>query len=117
MKFLYIEDERNDIDLMNRYFETVEHELIIATSLGEVWDKLDSSVDLIMIDIFLHGEKSGYELAHQLRSKSYNQPLIAITALTTTRDIEDIREADFDVVIHKPFTIRELEKTLQQYVF
>lgn len=117
MRFLYIEDERNDIELMTRYFQTVEHDLVIATTVNDLWAKLDDSMDIIMIDIFLHGEKSGYALAHELRAKGYNQPLIAITALVTSADSQDIQNANFDAVIHKPFTFRDLEAVLEQFIY
>lgn len=117
MRFLYIEDERNDIELMTRYFQTVDHELVISTTINDLWTKLDDTIDIIMIDIFLHGEKSGYALAHELHAKGYNQPLIAITALVTPTDLQDIQKANFDAVIHKPFTFRDLEAVLDQFIY
>lgn len=117
MRFLYIEDEQSDIDLMSRYFQSMEHDLVTALTVDELWAKLDDSIDIIMIDIFLHGMKSGYTLAHQLRAKGYEQPLVAITALTTPVDASDIEAAGFDVVIHKPFTFAELETALDQFVY
>jgi len=117
MRFLYIEDERNDIELMTRYFQTVEHQLVIATTIDELWEKLDDTMDIIMIDIFLYGEKSGYVLAHELRAKGHNQPLIAITGLVTPADMQDIQKANFDAVIHKPFTFRDLEAVLEQFIY
>lgn len=117
MRFLYIEDERNDIELMTRYFQTVEHELVIATNIDELWAKLDDTIDIIMIDIFLYGEKSGYTLANQLRTKGYSQPMIAITGLVTSTDLQDIQQANFDAVIHKPFTFRDLEAVLDQFIY
>ncbi len=117
MQFLYIEDERNDIELMTRYFQTVEHQLTIVTTIDELWAKLDDTIDIIMIDIFLYGEKSGYALAHELRTKGHNQPLIAITGLVTPADMQDIQKANFDAVIHKPFTFRDLEAVLEQFIY
>lgn len=117
MRFLYIEDERNDIELMTRYFQTVEHELIVVTTIDELWAKLDDTIDIVMIDIFLYGEKSGYALAHELHTKGYNQPLIAITALVTPADLQDIQKANFDAVIHKPFTLRDLGTVLEQFIY
>lgn len=117
MRFLYIEDEQSDIELMSRYFQSLEHDLVIATTVDELWLKLDDSIEIIMIDIFLHGKKSGYTLADQLRAKGHEQPLIAITALATPVDAKDIEAAGFDVVIHKPFTFNELESVLDQFVY
>jgi DNA-binding response OmpR family regulator len=117
MRFLYIEDERNDIELMTRYFQTVEHELIVVTAIDDLWRKLDDTIDIVMIDIFLYGEKSGYVLAHEVRAKGYNQPLIAITGLVTSTDLHDIQTANFDAVIHKPFTFRDLEAVLEQFIY
>ncbi|HRF94237.1 MAG TPA: response regulator [Aggregatilineales bacterium] len=117
MRLLYIEDERNDIELMTRYFQTVEHDLIVVTTIDELWRKIDDTVDIIMVDIFLYGEKSGYALANELRAKGYNQPLIAITGLVTSTDLQDIQKANFDAVIHKPFTFRDLEAVLEQFIY
>ncbi len=117
MKILYIEDEPGDIELMSRYFQSTEHELVVATIADELWEQLDETVDLVMIDIFLHGTKSGYTLANQLRDKGYDQPLIAITALVTPVDTRDLEAAGFDVIIHKPFTFSELELAFEQFVY
>lgn len=117
MRFLYIEDERNDIELMSRYFASTEHELIVVTTIDELWQKLDDTIDLIMIDVFLYGEKSGYTLATQLRANGYVQPLIAITALATSKDNMDIEATGFDMVIHKPLTFNDLQNALEQFVY
>ena len=117
MRFIYIEDDQSDSELMSRYFRSTEHELVVAKTVEELWEKLDDSIELIMIDIFLYGEKSGYALARQLREQGYEQPLIAITALATPVDNQDIEDAGFDVVIHKPFTFSELEKALDQFIY
>lgn len=116
MNILYIEDNLNDAHLVQRYVETTPHQLLLVSTLQDAWMALnDNSFELIMVDILLANDRSGYDFAYQMREQHYTQPLIAVTALNTPQDIAATRRAGFDGILEKPFQITELAKVIQRY--
>jgi two-component system, response regulator PdtaR len=63
--------------------------------------------DLILMDIGLAGSLDGIETARQIRQR-FSIPLIFVTAYTSDRMIERIREIAPDGVIVKPFVDTDL---------
>ncbi len=63
--------------------------------------------DLILMDIGLAGTLDGIETARQIR-KRFSIPLIFVTAYTSERMLERIREVAPDGVLNKPFVDEEL---------
>ncbi len=63
--------------------------------------------DLILMDIGLAGPLEGIETARQIRSR-LSVPLVFLTAYTTDRTIERMREVRPDGYVVKPFDIEDL---------
>ena len=63
--------------------------------------------DLILMDIGLGGSIDGIETARQIRQQ-FSVPLIFVTAYTSERMLERIREVAPDGVIVKPFDDEDL---------
>jgi two-component system, OmpR family, response regulator len=116
MRILYIEDNADDANLVHRYVRTTPHELVIVDTLEDAYTALSEPVDLVLVDVLLHQQRSGYTLARALRDKGLNHPIVAVTALTTPSDIEAARRAGFDEVLTKPYPIHELAEMIHRYV-
>lgn len=63
--------------------------------------------DLIMMDIGLAGKLDGIETAALIRAR-YSIPLIFLTAYTTERNVERMREVNPAGYVVKPFIIEDL---------
>jgi len=63
--------------------------------------------DLILMDIGLAGSLDGIETARKIRQR-FSVPLIFVTAYTSERMLERIREVAPDGVIIKPFSDEDL---------
>ena len=116
MKILYLEDQLSDAQLVARYVETTHHELITVDSIEAAWDALERPIDVIMMDIVIRGDRSGFTFAEALQSRGDNRPLIAITALNTANDMQRCRELGFDPILQKPFTIDQLADVLDHFI-
>lgn len=116
MRILYVEDEPNDAALVELYVRTTPHELILAANREEAWQVLNEVMpDLILLDVMLGPTRDGYALASELREAGYTGGMVALTGLSTRRDIDDCRRAGFNQVLVKPYTIQQLAEALHQF--
>ncbi len=115
MDVLYLEDEPNDATLVIRCLNALKHNPVIATTLDEARSAVMQQPDLIMIDIVLGHSRAGFQFARELRAQGYQQPMIAVTGLVTTQDLEECQEAGFNHILSKPFTIPQLVDVIHMY--
>jgi|GEM_PF-1006330 len=123
MRILYVEDEPNDAALVELYVRTTPHELILAANREEAWQVLNEVMpDLILLDVMLGPTRDGYALASELREAGYIGGMIALTGLSTRRDMDECRRdmdeckrAGFNQVLVKPYTIQQLAEALHQF--
>lgn len=103
----------------------VEDELILAQSLKVLLEGKGYSVelvydgvsgaeyaqtgvfDLVILDVLLPG-LNGYEVAHRVRSKRCNTPILMLTAKSDLEDRIEGLNAGADYYLTKPFDTREL---------
>lgn len=86
-KILIIDDDKDLLILLKRQLEGIASEIGIAASAKEALKILDSDTyHLIICDIVMP-ELSGLEFLEILRSRSYEYPIIFITATGLTEDI------------------------------
>lgn len=116
MRILYVEDQPSDAALVARYVETTHHKLVTVNSIEAAWEALSQPVDLIMLDIVIRGDRSGFGFAEALRQQGDARPIVAITALNTPNDLQRCRELGFDPILQKPFTINQLADVLNQFI-
>lgn len=117
-KVLIIEDHPDMLDLLGRQIELMGFEPIIANLGAEGVAKAVSEIpDLIMLDIMMPG-MDGREVAKQIRTYPAlkDVPIVAATALFRDSDLEQCIEAGCNSYIVKPFTFRQLERTVRQYI-
>ena len=113
MKILLLEDELMLNNAITEYLKNVGHMVESFSDGEEVTNCVDSSFDLLILDINVP-KKDGFEILEELNSKKIYIPTIYITALN---DIEDITRA-YDLgcreYIKKPFHLEELGIKINQ---
>ena len=116
MNILYVEDEPSDSQLVALYVNTTSHQLVIAQNAREAREAfVQQHPDLILIDVMLSNAREGYSLIREFRAQSFVGPVIAITALTTPKDVEECQKAGFDHIVHKPFVMEQLAEIIDRY--
>src|SRR5512139_3699199 len=110
-KVLYIEDNPDNMQLVQRVITALGHQFLwAANGWGGLSMAEDERPDLILLDINLP-DIDGYEVARRLRAnKNYllHVPIIAITANALKGDADRALSAGCDVYMSKPVNIREL---------
>ena len=89
MKILLLEDELMLNNAISEYLKNIGHMVESYSDGQEVLDNIDSSFDLLVLDINVP-TKDGFEILSELNSKKIYIPTIFISALI---DIEDISRA------------------------
>src|SRR5437870_2861320 len=117
MNILYIEDEPSEAGLVKMYFNTTSHHLTVANSIQEARSAFssDNQLDLILVDVLLGQERAGFGLVREFREQGYTKPVVAVTGLSTSTDMEECRKAGFDYVLNKPFAIDQLAEVINRY--
>lgn len=116
MRILYLEDEAADAQLVERYVQLTDHELVVAGDLASAWANLEETTGLILVDVLLNKSRSGYDFVRELRTRGYQQPIVAITGLALNSDIEQCYRAGCDDVLIKPYAINQLVALFDKYV-
>jgi two-component system, cell cycle response regulator DivK len=109
-KVLYVEDNPDNMQLVQRVITALNHQFLWAIDgLSGVSMAETEHPDLILLDINLP-DIDGYEVARRLRANKNNLyvPIIAITANALKGDAEKALSAGCDVYMSKPVNIREL---------
>ncbi len=116
---LVVEDNEDSLVLITYILESLGCRLISRKSGGETTVILakEHHPDLILLDIVLP-EVSGIEILKSLRKEplTCDVPVIAVTALATEANREDIIRAGFNNYIIKPYLIEELEEMVNPYI-
>ncbi|WP_417333388.1 response regulator transcription factor [Halarcobacter sp.] len=113
MKILLLEDEIMLNNAISEYLKDIGHMVESFTNGEDVIENVDTSYDLLILDINVP-KKDGFEILQELNDKKIYIPTIYISALL---DIEDITRA-YDLgcreYIKKPFHLEELGIKINQ---
>jgi CheY-like chemotaxis protein len=115
MNILYLEDAPQDAELVALYTRSMTHNLTVVDNLEAAEAALADNPDLILVDVMLGRSRDGFKFARAIRNYGIEQPVVAVTALATARDMEECRQAGFDRVLNKPFTINQLADVITSY--
>ena len=109
---LLVDDDPDILDVERIVVERAGYRPLLAASVEEALAKAESCgcpISLALIDIMMPG-KSGYELVEELRSKrALSGPVLFLTAMMAGQ----VRNELCDKVLHKPFDIEQLRRTMQ----
>ena len=117
MKILILEDESILALSIQEFLEDCGYEVNCFSSSDEAYDAIyDTVYDLLLLDVKVLGEKSGFEMLAMLRKEGVKVPAIFITSLTEIDDLSRGYECGACDYIRKPFDLAELKLRIEQVV-
>ncbi len=109
-KILVADDNVQNCELLQAYLDDLGCDVVVAYDGQETLEKVAAeNPDLILLDIMMP-KVSGFEICRKLKSdeKTQDIPIVMVTALTETGDIERAVEAGTDDFLSKPISKLEL---------
>ena len=108
IKVLYVEDELFLGKIVKETLETRGFEVIMESDGADVVRSFeDEQPDICILDVMLPN-KSGFELAEDIRKRNDDIPIIFLTAKTQTEDVVQGFKIGGNDYIRKPFSMEEL---------
>ncbi|MEN9298561.1 MAG: hypothetical protein RLZZ429_874 [Bacteroidota bacterium] len=108
IKVLYVEDELFLGKIVKETLETRGFEVIMESDGADVIRTYeDENPDICILDVMLPN-KSGFELAEDIRKLNDDVPIIFLTAKTQTEDVVQGFKLGGNDYIRKPFSMEEL---------
>ncbi len=115
-KILVVDDAKENARLFKLYLSEAGAEVEIAND-GESALKVVSEkyFDLILLDLQMPG-LDGFQVIKELRRKSFNRPIVALTAHAMKEEKEKTKEAGFDDHVTKPVRPDALIKSVSKLI-
>ena len=105
---LVVDDEPKLVRLLQEVLTATDYKVITASGGKEAIEKTAlEQPDLILLDIVLADDVSGYEVAEEVRKFS-NVPIIMLTAKVRESDLIQGFESGADDYLTKPFSSKEM---------
>lgn len=79
-KILIVDDDRDIAQIVQLLLEGEGYDTQTAASGSEALEKIDSSVDLVILDIMMAG-MNGFEVCRRIRESSY-APILFLSAMS-----------------------------------
>ncbi len=117
MKILILEDESMLALSIKEFLEDCGYETHTFATSDEAYDAIyDTVYDLLLLDVKVLGEQTGFEMLSTLRKEGVKVPAIFITSLTDIDDLSRGYECGACDYIRKPFDLAELKLRIEQVV-
>ncbi len=113
LRILIVEDEWISAKFMQKVFEDLGHVVVGIVRSGVEALKMSSSnsIDLVFMDINLHGSMDGIMCAKSLNEK-YQIPVVYISAYTDRETLDEVSLTNIYGYIRKPFDKQDIEIAL-----
>lgn len=105
-RILVVDDEIEILEIVRVLLESEGYEIIEAANGEEALQKLNSLIDLVILDVMMPGI-SGYKVCLQIRERC-NVPILFLTAKTKESDLIMGFSSGGDDYLAKPFSYTEL---------
>lgn len=107
-KILVVDDEEQILQFMKEMFEPRGYTVMCVTNGADAFKLagVDSSIDLMLLDLNLPGSVSGIEVLKVVRERHLNLKVVVLTALDALRD--QVRKIGCEAFVSKPFDMEEL---------
>ena len=108
-KILLVEDDENLREAGQSILESLGYRVLTARNgqQGLIIYKTEKNIDLVIADIVMP-KMGGEELVHELRKINPNLKALCITGYALEKNADELQEAGFLGVIHKPFAVDTL---------
>lgn len=112
-KILIVEDEEELANNISEILSNLDYKVAaIVDNAKSALEFLESNeVDLVLMDILIHGDLDGIDLAYKIREK-YNLPLVFSTAYSGTEYLERISSEIHEGYLLKPFSLDSLKTAI-----
>lgn len=109
-KILIVEDEVELAGNISEILSDLEYKVaaIVDNAQSALAFLEENEVDLVLMDILIHGDLDGIDLAYKIREK-YNLPIVFSTAYSGTEYLERISSDIHEGYLLKPFTLDSLK--------
>ena len=115
-RILIVDDESRDISLLQAILDSEGYETRSAASGFEALGRLDSSIDLVLLDILMPG-MDGLRATKAIREKGFDSiPIIAMTANAMTGDREKCIDAGMNDYISKPIRRENVLEVIHKWI-
>ncbi|MDD3277623.1 MAG: response regulator transcription factor [Lachnospiraceae bacterium] len=105
-KILMVDDDRELLKMLSRYFTWMSYTVIIAENGIEALEKINTNPDIILLDVNMPG-MDGIEVCRRIRD-TVSCPIIFLTAKVEEQDrVMGLLSGGDDYVV-KPFSLKEL---------
>lgn len=114
LSILYVDDEQSIRTVALDMLQSIGHRVTLANNgqhALEIVSRSPDKVDLVLTDSKMP-EMSGSELALRLLDVRRDLPVIMITAFQPNFNLQDLREANLEAVLRKPFMLSEIRETI-----
>jgi two-component system, chemotaxis family, CheB/CheR fusion protein len=116
VRVLFVDDCADEAEMYRLGLERLSADVVCAESVDEALATIASApFDVVVSDVFMH-DRSGLELARELRAAGVTTPAVALTGADKRLIGEETREAGFDEHCVKPCTPTELAVVLSRLV-
>ncbi|MDD3339917.1 MAG: response regulator transcription factor [Lachnospiraceae bacterium] len=106
-KILMVDDDRELLKMLSRYFTLMKYTVIIAENGIEALEKINTNPDIILLDVNMPG-MDGIEVCRRIRD-TVSCPIIFLTAKVEEQDrVMGLLSGGDDYVV-KPFSLKELD--------
>ena len=115
LSVLAVEDIKMNQVILNMMLAKINIQPDFANDGQEALGFLDQQeVDIILMDCRMP-IMDGFDTTRRLREQGYSKPIIALTAGTTSTEVDSCVNAGMDDILHKPYKAKELEKMLMKW--
>lgn len=115
LSILVVDDDPTCLTVTRRLLEKLGHK-VVTVSRAEQIEQLVASddFDLVFMDCNMPGI-DGFQATRLLRGWGFNEPILALTANTSSSDRERCRDSGMNAVIPKPVTQAKLLRALTDF--
>jgi len=117
-QILVVEDNENTRRLLETILRSSGYEVILVPDAEEGLRVLEgSTVDLVLLDLFLPGKDGIQFLRHRAEMEPDRQPPVIVVSATEDMDTlrPQLRELGAKLALRKPFDVQELLDGVKQY--
>lgn len=117
MRILILEDEKVLATSIKEFLNDLGYEVSQYNNSENAFDAVfETKFDLLLLDVKVMGEMSGFEMLQALRKEGIKTPAIFVTSLTDIDDLSHGYECGACDYIRKPFDLLELKLRIEQVI-